>query len=135
MRFWDYYLQYRGPRHFVIDMQRLDRQRLAADDNHADASVFRNSGDSTAILAIRALRLSRPCFVTDAGNAATAHEIRETFCIIRRGHVTAQIAGGAAALVCPVAILAFILLGALSHNANPAEASRLSIGCGTDCDE
>ena len=60
----------------------------------------------------------------DTACAASSHAIGEAFRLVRLGRVKAMLAGGAAALVSPLPILAFSLLGALSRNADPESASR-----------
>jgi 3-oxoacyl-[acyl-carrier-protein] synthase II len=70
------------------------------------------------------LKLAGPAFVMDTACAASSHAIGEAFRLVRLGKVKAMLAGGAAALVSPLPILAFSLLGALSRNADPELASR-----------
>jgi len=70
------------------------------------------------------LKLAGPAFVMDTACAASSHAIGEAFRLVRLGKVKAMLAGGAAALVSPLPILAFSLLGALSRSADPEVASR-----------
>jgi 3-oxoacyl-[acyl-carrier-protein] synthase II len=84
----------------------------------------RRQGDTIAGVAARVLKLGGPATVIDTACAASAHAIGEAFQMIRRGKATAMIAGGSAALVSPLAILAFALLGALSRSSDPDQASR-----------
>jgi 3-oxoacyl-[acyl-carrier-protein] synthase II len=81
-------------------------------------------GDMMATVPARALGLAGPSWVTDTACAASAHTIGEAYRLIRRGKVRAMVAGGAAALVNPIAILAFALIGALTRNGDPVSASR-----------
>jgi 3-oxoacyl-(acyl-carrier-protein) synthase len=50
--------------------------------------------------------------------------VGQAFRLIQRGKADAMLAGGSAALVAPVAMLAFSLLSALSRNPDPLSASR-----------
>jgi 3-oxoacyl-[acyl-carrier-protein] synthase II len=84
----------------------------------------RRAGDMMASLPARLLHLGGPSFAVDTACAASSHAIGEAYRLIRRGRVSAMIAGGSAALVSPLGIIAFSLLGALSRSSNPEEASR-----------
>src|SRR5271170_6324923 len=84
----------------------------------------RRAGDMLASLPARLLHLGGPTFAVDTACAASSHAIGEAYRLIRRGRVSAMIAGGSAALVSPIAIIAFSLLGALSRSSEPSEASR-----------
>jgi 3-oxoacyl-[acyl-carrier-protein] synthase II len=84
----------------------------------------RRAGDMMASLPARLLHLGGPSFAVDTACAASSHAIGEAYRLVRRGRVSAMIAGGSAALVSPLGIIAFSLLGALSRSADPAEASR-----------
>jgi 3-oxoacyl-[acyl-carrier-protein] synthase II len=91
----------------------------------ARPEVFaRRAGDMMASLPARLLHLGGPSFAVDTACAASSHAIGEAYRLVRRGRVSAMIAGGSAALVSPLGIIAFSLLGALSRSADPAEASR-----------
>jgi len=86
--------------------------------------LARRAGDMIASLPARLLHITGPSFVVDTACAASSHAIGVAFRLIRRGKVNAMIAGGSAALVSPIGILAFSLLGALTRSSDPAEASR-----------
>ena len=91
----------------------------------ARPEVFaRRAGDMMASVPARLLHLGGPAFAVDTACAASSHAIGEAFRLIRRGRVSAMIAGGSAALVSPLGIIAFSLLGALSRSSDPAQASR-----------
>ena len=91
----------------------------------ARPEVFaRRAGDMMASLPARLLHLGGPSFAVDTACAASSHAIGEAYRLVRRGRVSAMIAGGSAALVSPLGIIAFSLLGALSRSADPSEASR-----------
>jgi 3-oxoacyl-[acyl-carrier-protein] synthase II len=60
----------------------------------------------------------------DTACAASSSAIAQAFRVIRRGRAKVMIAGGGASLVSPFGLLAFSVLGALSRNPNPCEASR-----------
>jgi 3-oxoacyl-[acyl-carrier-protein] synthase II len=106
------------------DESSLDMERLALESDSSHANFFRGLGDSIAMLPARLLKLGGPALIMDTACAASAHAVGQAFRMIRRGKIRAMIAGGSAALVTPLHILAFALLGALSKNPNPAEASR-----------
>jgi 3-oxoacyl-[acyl-carrier-protein] synthase II len=84
----------------------------------------RRTGDMMASVPARLLHLGGPTFAVDTACAASSHAIGEAYRLVRRGKASAMIAGGSAALVSPLGIIAFSLLGALSRSSNPAEASR-----------
>jgi 3-oxoacyl-(acyl-carrier-protein) synthase len=88
------------------------------------AAFYRRQGDTIAGAAARFLKIGGPATVIDTACAASAHAIGEAWRMIRHGKAAAMIAGGSAALVSPVAILAFSLLGALSRSSDPEQASR-----------
>src|SRR5258708_6431194 len=106
------------------DRQTLDMIRLAREGAQPESSFHRRLGDLMASAPAKALKLSGPSFVVDTACAASSHAIGEAYRLVARGRVKAMLAGGGAALVSPFSILAFSLIGALSRNENPDEASR-----------
>ena len=114
-----HYFQLRKP-----DSAALDMARFAREGRQPDNSFYRRLGDMIASVPAKLLKLAGPAFVMDTACAASSHAIGEAFRLVRLGKVKAMLAGGAAALVSPLPILAFSLLGALSRNANPELASR-----------
>jgi 3-oxoacyl-[acyl-carrier-protein] synthase II len=114
-----HYFQLRKP-----DSPALDMARFAREGRQPDNSFYRRLGDMMASVPAKLLKLAGPAFVMDTACAASSHAIGEAFRLVRLGKVKAMLAGGAAALVSPLPILAFSLLGALSRNANPELASR-----------
>jgi len=114
-----HYFQLRKP-----DSPSLDMARFAREGRQPDNSFYRRLGDMMASVPAKLLKLAGPAFVMDTACAASSHAIGEAFRLVRLGKVKAMLAGGAAALVSPLPILAFSLLGALSRNANPESASR-----------
>jgi 3-oxoacyl-[acyl-carrier-protein] synthase II len=114
-----HYFQLRKP-----DSPELDMARFAREGRQPDNSFYRRLGDMIASVPAKLLKLAGPAFVMDTACAASSHAIGEAFRLVRLGKVKAMLAGGAAALVSPLPILAFSLLGALSRNANPDVASR-----------
>jgi 3-oxoacyl-[acyl-carrier-protein] synthase II len=114
-----HYFQLRKP-----DSPELDMARFAREGQQPDNSFYRRLGDMIAGVPAKLLKLAGPAFVMDTACAASSHAIGEAFRLVRLGKVRAMLAGGAAALVSPLPILAFSLLGALSRNANPELASR-----------
>jgi 3-oxoacyl-[acyl-carrier-protein] synthase II len=114
-----HYFQLRKP-----DSPELDMARFAREGQQPDNSFYRRLGDMIASVPAKLMKLAGPAFVMDTACAASSHAIGEAFRLVRLGRVRAMVAGGAAALVSPLPILAFSLLGALSRNANPEVASR-----------
>jgi 3-oxoacyl-[acyl-carrier-protein] synthase II len=103
----------------------LDLERFAREGGHEPEHLFhRRQGDLGASLPARALGVTGPTIAIDTACAASAFAIGEAFRTIQRGRATVMVAGGGAALVSPVGILAFSVLGALSRNRDPREASR-----------
>lgn len=119
MHLMKHYFQLRKP-----DRPELDMERFAREGNQPENSFYRRLGDMIASVPAKLLKLAGPAFVMDTACAASSHAIGEAFRLVRMGKVKAMLAGGAAALVSPLPILAFSLLGALSRNANPEVASR-----------
>jgi len=114
-----HYFQLRKP-----DSPALDMARFAREGRQPDNSFYRRLGDMIASVPAKLLKLAGPAFVMDTACAASSHAIGEAFRLVRLGKVKAMLAGGAAALVSPLPILAFSLLGALSRSADPEVASR-----------
>ena len=119
MHLMKHYFQLRKP-----DSPELDLARFAREGRQPGNSFHRRLGDMIASVPAKLLKLGGPGFVMDTACAASSHAIGEAFRLVRLGKVKAMLAGGAAALVSPLPILAFSLLGALSRNANPEVASR-----------
>jgi|SRR5579863_3148711 len=113
------YFRLRRPDKFVLDMVRFARE-----GEQPDNSFCRRLGDAMAAVPAKLMKLGGPTFVMDTACAASAHAIGEAYRLVKRGKVKAMVAGGSAALVSPLSILAFALIGALSRSANPDEASR-----------
>lgn len=114
-----HYFQLRNHDRPVLDLVRFKREgRQPAN------SLFRRLGDMMARVPAHLLQVSGPAIVCDTACAASAHAITEAFRLVRSGKVRAMIAGGSAALVSPMSILAFALLGALSREEDPDAASR-----------
>jgi 3-oxoacyl-[acyl-carrier-protein] synthase II len=114
-----HYFRLRAPNKLVLDMA-----RFAVEGEQPDNSFHRRLGDMMATVPAKLLKLAGPTFVMDTACAASAHAIGEAYRLVKRGKVKAMVAGGSAALVSPLIILAFTLIGALSRYANPEEASR-----------
>ena len=114
-----HYFQLRKP-----DSPELDMARFAREGRQPDNSFYRRLGDMIASVPAKLLKLAGPAFVMDTACAASSHAIGEAFRLVRLGRVKVMLAGGAAALVSPLPILAFSLLGALSRNSDPELASR-----------
>jgi len=103
----------------------VDLERFAREGGHEPAHLFhRRQGDLGATLPARALGITGPTIAIDTACAASAFAIGEAFRAIQRGRASVMVAGGGASLVSPVGILAFSVLGALSRNPDPEEASR-----------
>ena len=105
--------------------QAVDLERFAREGGHEPPHLFhRRQGDLAAALPARALGLTGPTIAVDTACAASAFAIGEAFRAIQRGRAHVMVAGGGASIVSPVGILAFSVLGALSRNPDPAQASR-----------
>ena len=121
------YIDHRLIREYFSRWDKATR-KLAFDGlglGQARPEVFaRRAGDMMASLPARLLHLGGPTFAVDTACAASSHAIGEAYRLVRRGKVSAMIAGGSAALVSPLGIIAFSLLGALSRSSDPFEASR-----------
>jgi 3-oxoacyl-[acyl-carrier-protein] synthase II len=121
------YIDHRLMREYFSRWDAAER-KLAFDGlglGHARPDVFaRRTGDMMASVPARLLHLGGPSFAVDTACAASSHAIGAAYRLVRRGKVAAMIAGGGAALVAPLSIIAFSLLGSLSRSSNPAEASR-----------
>ncbi len=106
------------------DGKTFDLLRYSQAEEQPLRGYYKRMGDMMVSVPARALGARGPSFVVDTACAASAHSIGEAYRLIQRGKASAMIAGGSAALVNPIAVLAFALLGALSRSANPDEASR-----------
>ncbi len=106
------------------DAPRIDLERFAREADQSPSLFYRRQGDLHAAALAKAFGFGGPSFVIDTACAASAYAIGEAFRMIRRGEVDVMLAGGASALVTPFTILAFALLGALSTNPDPSQASR-----------
>ena len=119
MRFIRHCFAFRRP-----EPPQIDLEKLAGGGEHCANSFYRQQGDFAGAVAAKALGLGGPSLVTDTACAASAFAIGEAFRMIRRGQADAMVAGGACSLVSPITILAFAILGALSTNHDPDQASR-----------
>jgi 3-oxoacyl-[acyl-carrier-protein] synthase II len=119
MRLIRHYFQFRRPA-----SPHLDLARFAREGRQPPLLFFRQQGEMAAVLAARALGLGGPNLAVDTACAASAYSVGESFRIVQRGQADAMIAGGACSVVSPVGILAFAVLGALSRNPDPEQASR-----------
>jgi 3-oxoacyl-[acyl-carrier-protein] synthase II len=106
------------------DGRELDMPRFAREGRQPKNAFFRRMGDLMAAAPARKLRLAGPMIVIDTACAASGHAIGHAFRLVRRGKAKAMLAGGAAALVGPLSLLYFSVLGALSRNPDPDLASR-----------
>jgi 3-oxoacyl-[acyl-carrier-protein] synthase II len=114
------YFRLAEPGKFTLDMRRL----LETGDDLPRYTFFRRQGDTLASVASRLLGIGGPSLLNDTACAASAYAVGEAFHMVRRGRVRAMLAGGAAALVSPLSILAFAVIGALSRSEDPENASR-----------
>lgn len=119
MRLLREYFKFRRPGKLALDVERCTREGMQKKE-----SFYRRLGDMIASVPARLLGLGGPCLVMDTACAASSHAIGEAYRLVSRGKVKAMVAGGSAALVSPLSILAFSLIGALSRSGNPEEASR-----------
>ncbi len=103
----------------------LDLARFAREGGCEPPHLFhKRQGELAATLPARVLGLRGPTIAVDTACAAGSFAIGEAFRAIQRGRARVMVAGGGASLVNPIAILAFMILGALTRNPNPDEASR-----------
>ena len=121
-----------------IDWRQFERMIdfLSEKRPELDVHAFRNSrtafpgmfprtqGELISRLCMRSFQLGGPAMVLDTACAASAHAIGEAYRAVRSGRAEAMVAGGSAALVRPMHILAFERLRALSGNDDPTIASR-----------
>ena len=101
----------------------LDMERLAQQGKRPENTFYRRLGDLMSTLPAKILGITGPNASVDSACAASAFAIGEAFRLVQRGKVLAMIAGGASALVRPIGMLAFSVLGALSRNPDPDRAS------------
>ena len=85
---------------------------------------YRRQGDLIGSTTAKAFRLAGPNLVSDTACAASSYAIGEAFRLIATGRADVMLTGGACAIVSPIALLAFTVLGALSGNPDPEQASR-----------
>jgi 3-oxoacyl-[acyl-carrier-protein] synthase II len=119
IRLLHHYFRFRRP-----EPPHLDLARFAREGEQPDNQFYRRQGEMTSVLAARALGLGGPNLSIDTACAASAYAVGEAYRMVRRGQVDAMLAGGACSIVSPVGILAFSVLGALSSNPDPDQASR-----------
>jgi 3-oxoacyl-[acyl-carrier-protein] synthase II len=119
MRLCRHYFQFRRRDLPYIDLDRFEREGTQPYE-----IFYRRQGDFVGAATAKALGLGGPNIVVDTACAASSFAIAEAFRLIASGRVDAMLAGGSCAIVTPLAILAFAILGALSGNRNPDEASR-----------
>jgi 3-oxoacyl-[acyl-carrier-protein] synthase II len=102
----------------------MDLARFAREGEQPRALFYRRQGEMPSVLAAKALGLAGPNVAVDTACAASAYAVGDAFRMLQRGQADAMIAGGACSIVSPVGILAFGVLGALSANPDPEQASR-----------
>ncbi len=84
----------------------------------------RAQGELINTLAMRRFGMAGPSLVVDTACSASTHAIGEAFRMVKRGAVDVMVAGGAAALVRPIHMIAFERIRALTPNPDPVQASR-----------
>lgn len=84
----------------------------------------RARGEMINTVAMRRFGLGGPSMVVDTACSASTHAIGEALRMIQRGAADVMIAGGAAALVRPIHMIAFERIRALTPNPDPSQASR-----------
>jgi 3-oxoacyl-[acyl-carrier-protein] synthase II len=114
------YFRLAEPGKFTLSLRRL----LEQGEDLPRYTFFRRQGDTLASVASRLLGIGGPSLINDTACAASAYAVGDAYHLIRRGRVRAMLAGGAAALVSPLSILAFAVIGALSRSEDPDSASR-----------
>ncbi len=113
-----YYFRFRHGSPATIDLD-----RFARDAEQPAAMFFKRQGDLIGSATAKRLGLAGPNFVIDTACAASSYAVAEAFRLVQTGRADVMIAGGACAIVSPIAILAFAVLGALSTNPDPEHAS------------
>lgn len=95
------------------------------DEGRTPHGMFpRMQGEMINVLAMRRFGMAGPSLVVDTACSASTHAIGEAFRMVRRGAADVMVAGGAAALVRPIHMIAFERIRALTPNSDPASASR-----------
>jgi 3-oxoacyl-(acyl-carrier-protein) synthase len=102
----------------------MDLARFARECEQPAHTFYRRQGDLAGAATAKALGLGGPTLVSDTACAASSFAIGRALRLIQRGRADAMVAGGACAIVAPPSILAFSVLGALSSNPDPEQASR-----------
>ncbi len=87
-------------------------------------AFFRRQGDTLASAVSRLLGIRGPAMTNDTACAASLYAVGDAYHAVRRGQCQAVLAGGTCALVSPLSMLAFSIIGALTRSADPANASR-----------
>ena len=120
MRLLKDYFRLLEPGKYLLNLRRL----LDRGDHLPAYAFFRRQGDMMASVASRLLHIGGPSLTNDTACAASAYAVGDAFHMIRRGGARAMLAGGASALVSPLSVLAFAVIGAWSRSADPETASR-----------
>jgi 3-oxoacyl-[acyl-carrier-protein] synthase II len=120
MRLMRDYFRLAVPGKYTLDMKKL----IEEGEQLPRYTFFRRQGETMAAIVSRLLKIGGPTMTNDTACAASSYAVGDAFRLIRRGRVRAMLAGGAAALVSPLSILAFSVIGALSRAEDPLEASR-----------
>jgi len=113
------HFQFRRP-----DAPQMDLARFVREGDQPSHLFQRRQGDFIGSATAKTFALAGPNFVIDTACAASSFAVSEAYRLIATGRADVMIAGGACAIVSPIGILAFTVLGALSANADPALASR-----------
>jgi 3-oxoacyl-[acyl-carrier-protein] synthase II len=104
--------------------QKIDLKALINGGGISPGAFYRRSGDTLQAVVSKITGMQGPSLLTDTACAASGHAIGQAFRLLRRGAADVMLAGGASALVNPIAILAFAVLGALSKATDSREGSR-----------
>jgi 3-oxoacyl-[acyl-carrier-protein] synthase II len=111
-------------RHRRADQTDVDTAAFPVAEKQPAHNFTRRLADAAAVLTARRFGLRGPTLTIDTACAASGHSIGEAVRLIRSGRAKAMLAGGSCAVVSPIGILYFAVLGALSRNEDPATASR-----------
>ncbi len=114
------YFRLISPGTFKLEARRL-LEHAAAIPRYA---FFRRQGDTLASATSRLLGIRGPAMTNDTACAASLYAVGDAYHAVRRGQCRAVLAGGTAALVSPLGMLAFSIIGALTRSPDPAAASR-----------
>ena len=114
------YFRLATPGTFKLESRRL-LEHAAALPRYA---FFRRQGDTLSSAVSRMLGIGGPTMTNDTACAASLYAVGDAYHAVRRGQCRAMLTGGTCALVSPLSMLAFSIIGALTRSPDPSIASR-----------